>query len=947
VCFLKYFQFDGLESFWSDFEPSVVDQDVGLSFLFLKFIPMRYLLFLTLLISTASGAQIMTSAQQKALNNYVDYANQSAEEVGAVVKSLMSYYPTLHQKSSWGSPRYTCPTQLEDYYLNNTLNQSKALSATLSTPLNSRLKDLRGAAEKVDEKCKALDTYHKLEDYKQDNFVKAETIISELQLLVAEYKKKQYALQTELQAAHKKLMGTAVENAYTKADAMIRNEVERERTFLDTWSFNFKEAVHTGWPIEKLEQSITDTDAQLAALQKFKPALKYPTSSMWLSFQNSLASVLRAKRSGLDEYNFEAKKSDKHSNDVYMGLINYFNGTLISDQSMFIQYAQEDGYYGLKSMKYFPLFEIRTQAKVVDVDVKPFKDIPHAPLALTVLKVALARPVYEALSNYISYINETWRQTRYMQMVLSSFNSTAAYYKGLETFDRKGAMFFDYKDFKLPLSHYQKTVADSKLLPPAISKSLNDQSEVLLNILKEIDDLGASMDIETKEKRYENDHLKKVYNMLERLKVLLDLWDERKERLYLVVRKVYDAYPPLQANSSWFVSGKALQHLTDLDHEALFSAKAYYRGDAGVKINTEKIDESLRDVIAKEYDNMKGIQKIGRNNGLCPYTPYEDLPVSSKALSEELKKLKPPSTSAYEHPYHRMVYHYNDIVDDYNKFCELSYDILHLQTVKQPELFEVKYPGQKTEKRQEATKPVVLSEVIEQAEKKDVPAQNPVSIAEKAKVAESTKVLRDTIYIEKRDTVYIAEPGENLRSMEGYATNNMILLLDVSGSMNVPEKLPLLKKSVVDLLSMMRQEDQVSIIAFSEKPKALLTASSFKEESKIKKAINDLKPSGKTDGNAGVKLAYKIADENYIRGGNNRIVLATDGEFALSDDTRDLIEKFSKEDIFLSVFNFGKGAGASKALQKVADLGKGNYNYISKENVDLKLIREAKAKKKK
>ena len=87
--------------------------------------------------------------------------------------------------------------------------------------------------------------------------------------------------------------------------------------------------------------------------------------------------------------------------------------------------------------------------------------------------------------------------------------------------------------------------------------------------------------------------------------------------------------------------------------------------------------------------------------------------------------------------------------------------------------------------------------------------------------------------------------------MEGYATNNMILLLDVSGSMNTPEKLPLLKKSVMDLLSMMRQEDEVSIIAFSEKPKALLTATSFKEEDKIKKAINELKPSGKTDGNAG------------------------------------------------------------------------------------------------
>ena len=395
---------------------------------------------------------------------------------------------------------------------------------------------------------------------------------------------------------------------------------------------------------------------------------------------------------------------------------------------------------------------------------------------------------------------------------------------------------------------------------------------------------------------------------------------------------------------------KALQQLTDLDHEGVFKAKAFYKNDPSVIISTEKIDEKLREVISKEYDNMKGIQKIGRNNGLCPYTPYEDLPESSKSLSEALHKVKPSTASRYQHPYYYVVYHYNDIVDDYNKFCELSQEILLLKTVKQPELFQVEYPkaksetspvSEKTQTPAQEVKPVVAVTATQQAAVKAVESnEQPVRVVEK------TTVLHDTVYIERRDTVYLPEAGGNLRSMEGYATNNMILLLDVSGSMNTPEKLPLLKKSVLDLLSMMRQEDQVSIIAFSGKPKTLLAATSFKEEQKIKDAINDLKSSGKTDGNAGVKLAYKVADENYIRGGNNRIILATDGEFGLSEETRQLIEKFSKQDIFLSVFNFGKGAGASKTLEHLADLGKGNYRYISKQNVDLQLIGEAKAKKK-
>ena len=92
---------------------------------------------------------------------------------------------------------------------------------------------------------------------------------------------------------------------------------------------------------------------------------------------------------------------------------------------------------------------------------------------------------------------------------------------------------------------------------------LNDQAEVLLNILKEMDDLSASIEIQTKDRLYEKDRLKKVYEILERQKVLFDIWDERKEMLYQDVRRVYDSYAPLNPTSSWYVSGKALRTLTD------------------------------------------------------------------------------------------------------------------------------------------------------------------------------------------------------------------------------------------------------------------------------------------------------------------------------------------------------------------------------------------------
>ena len=208
-------------------------------------------------------------------------------------------------------------------------------------------------------------------------------------------------------------------------------------------------------------------------------------------------------------------------------------------------------------------------------------------------------------------------------------------------------------------------------------------------------------------------------------------------------------------------------------------------------------------------------------------------------------------------------------------------------------------------------------------------------------------IRQDTVYIEKRDTVYVSTPGESLMSMEGYATNNLVLLLDVSGSMNNPDKLPLLKKSVLLLLKMMRPEDEVSIITFSGKAKVALQPISFKEEEKIKKVIERLKSEGKTDGNAGIELAYKVADENYIRGGNNRIILATDGEFPVSKEAFNLVKKFSGQDIFITVFNFGKTTLSAKNLKQLTEMGKGNYEYITRENVDTKLITEAKAKRKK
>jgi Ca-activated chloride channel homolog len=897
---------------------------------------MKQFLWLFVLVPTWLSAQT-ADTHQKALSAAVDYANNSAEEITRVVSSIIE----MHEKKAWTVRNYV---QQDTYHYPNATVKLKAIPA-LSSVL-TKVNELKKAADNIDEQCKKLDTYHKLEDYKRDNFEGGNKIVDEIITLIQEYKKRQAALSFQLEG----IKNASSLAAYKDVDQRMLQRIKDERKLLDEVGFNLKFDIHTGWVTEKIQQSILSTDSWLGEMKKLNPSLKYPASSMWPNFLEGVQSILDAKRNALDAYNNEAKKSDSHTNNFYFDFINYVNGVLVADYNTFLQFSQRDGYFGIGTIKYVPTIEIRTRAQQVSLNVAAFKDITRIPPKIVPQKNAISKSSFQTLSNYVNFINESWRQTEYMRQLLTNFNSTAAYYKTLMSYERRGPIHFDFKDFQLPQSYYLKAIADSKSLSPDIAKSLNDQTEVIFSILKEMNELAANIESEVQSKKYEQDHLDNIYNILERQKQLLIIWGDKKEILYNDVRAVYQSYPSANKNSSWQISGDVLRELTDLNHDALFRAKTFYRGDSTIKINTEDIDQTLRNVIAKEYENMKGIQKFGRSNGLCPYSPYEDIPDHSRTALEYYQKLKPSNgKTGYQHPYHSMVYTYNAIVDDFNKFSELSTTVPLLPAIKQPELFSVKYPDQKVDDR---AKPVMQNQKESQAQtqssdekKKIVQAQT--SASSETKIQTKKEIHHDTVYIEKRDTVYLAEPSEELRSMEGYATNNLVLLLDVSGSMNTTEKLPVLKTSVLDMISMMRPEDKISIITFSGKPKVVLSSVSFKDEEKIKQAINDLISSGKTDGNAGLKLAYRTADENYIRGGNNRIVLATDGEFPVSDQIKKHIEEFSAQDIFLSIFNFGKSPHAIETLGRLAELGKGNYVAISKENLQVKLIREAKSTRKK
>lgn len=162
--------------------------------------------------------------------------------------------------------------------------------------------------------------------------------------------------------------------------------------------------------------------------------------------------------------------------------------------------------------------------------------------------------------------------------------------------------------------------------------------------------------------------------------------------------------------------------------------------------------------------------------------------------------------------------------------------------------------------------------------------------------------------------------------------SNFVFLIDVSGSMSDSNKLPLLKQSMKLLVNQMRPQDRIAIVVYAGAAGLVLPSTSGGEKSTIINALNKLEAGGSTAGGAGIELAYKTALENFIKGGNNRVILATDGDFNVgassNTDMQTLIEEKRKSGVFLTCLGYGMGNYKDSKMEILADKGNGNYAYI-------------------
>ncbi|MGZ3692022.1 MAG: vWA domain-containing protein, partial [Pseudobdellovibrio sp.] len=187
------------------------------------------------------------------------------------------------------------------------------------------------------------------------------------------------------------------------------------------------------------------------------------------------------------------------------------------------------------------------------------------------------------------------------------------------------------------------------------------------------------------------------------------------------------------------------------------------------------------------------------------------------------------------------------------------------------------------------------------------------------------------LWNKKHRVVRIGIKGKEMKVDERPASN-LVFLIDVSGSMDSPERLPLVKSTLAMLVDKLGSNDKISIVVYAGAAGLVLKPTTGDNKIQILRALDNLKAGGSTNGGGGIELAYKIATENFIKGGVNRVILTTDGDFNVGTTSREalvsLVEKNGKKNIYLSILGFGMGNYRDGLMETLSNKGNGNYAYI-------------------
>jgi Mg-chelatase subunit ChlD len=537
-------------------------------------------------------------------------------------------------------------------------------------------------------------------------------------------------------------------------------------------------------------------------------------------------------------------------------------------------------------------------------------------------------------------------------------------------------------------SLYKATSRYNHFIPADRRQRLNSTRNKMMYLMIEFLGLCDTLEHYTVSNRYYNEpELKTAFWALRRCETLYQDFRELNLALYDQVLAIADPAPAallemrdMIAYSREIIRAVRYENIADLNLN-LIQLKA-------LLLRVEKSQEQLKKDLAKLNLNIQNSK-----------TGYENMIVHAHSLmgvaEDYLMKVDYDANyqvygKGYFYFNHRLLDVYNHhkygMLAYYNRFLSFANTVL-VKMIEEPPIFQVVY-------KLEAEMPLLLAErgnskpsiasmatrkkyltptpnrrpvpttspnVVAQKEKNDSPVEKPVlsealispdtAALDQASPEEKSLAVNpvDEVFPESDTTTVPATPTDVTiqpsKVLAGAAPNHLVFLVDISSSMNKPEKLPLLRESLIYLMEIMRPEDRLTLIAYAGKATVRLEASSAADKASLISELNRLHTGGETKIRRGLKTAYKLARKHFIPNGNNRIILASDGMVPMNRSTQKVVKKMAWEDIAFSTFHLTKGNSTmvQSNLVDLAKLGTGHYHHVEADNAREAILSEARA----
>lgn len=547
----------------------------------------------------------------------------------------------------------------------------------------------------------------------------------------------------------------------------------------------------------------------------------------------------------------------------------------------------------------------------------------------------LTEQVYKALNNYVEYSNEIVHALQVMyddfEYLNSAFNDYVEQKQDSIAFEAK-SLFNNYNYFPvLPRDLYQQVFDQNNNIAFELRGKPLKYVGKINQVSSEIESIRQNIENYIQSEAYKTDNnLAKGYDWLRRVEVLYYDIYALQEKLSWNLNTIINSYERDIKNEYYVRVISQLQKVIDQSKRLLRAVRAK-DVSPGLAADCKEMKELLYKLRRSQADILWGIpsdeKPIYRNYSLI-------LDRGEKLMNYSLTYLNEPNKHYQDFPRAPYYYFYNyDMLDNYNRYGN-GLAVLFNKIIKYsneewlfadelPPIFETIYPKHPA---------------FDSLRRDSMPDPD-WFLAQLEKMRQDSLRKIDSLEnLVKVDTPKVGEP-----SLNGFATNNLIFLIDISTSMNEENKLPLLKASLKQFLELMREEDNITVISYSQKAKILLSPTSAANKQKIMDVLDNLSVESVSNADEGLETAYLIAQESFMKEGNNRIILSTDGSFNLKRRTQRLIRKRARQNIKLSVFYFSdkEYKNVQPNLQKIANIGQGTYQYITEANAEEALLIEA------